>query len=95
MTRRRRVIEVHYTARRSFGATQYDGDDQDPAGRGGALLAIVALDVPPDLTVPADGHNRALACATDVAATAPCIKFAAPARLAVPLTDPGRCRADP
>jgi hypothetical protein len=47
------------------------------------------------LTVPADGHNRALACATDVAATASCIKFAAPARPAVPLTDPGRCRTDP
>jgi hypothetical protein len=50
---------------------------------------------PPDLTVPADAHNRALACATDVAATASCIKFAAPARPAVPLTDPGRCRTDP
>jgi len=50
---------------------------------------------PPALTVPADGHNRALACATDVAATAPRIKFAAPARPAIPLTDPGQCRADP
>jgi UDP-glucose 4-epimerase len=47
------------------------------------------------LTVPLAGHHRVLLCAARIAATAPSLELAARLAPQVPVTDPGRYRADP
>jgi UDP-glucose 4-epimerase len=47
------------------------------------------------LTVPLAGHHRLLLCAAGIAATAPSLALAARLAPGVPVTDPGRYRADP
>jgi UDP-glucose 4-epimerase len=55
----------------------------------------VAVAVHRALTVPLAGHHRALLCAADIAATAPSLELATRLTAHVPVTDPGRYRADP
>jgi UDP-glucose 4-epimerase len=47
------------------------------------------------VTVPLSGHHRLLLCAAGIAATAPSLELAARLAPRVPVTDPGRYRADP
>ncbi|HEY2687696.1 MAG TPA: hypothetical protein VGJ50_04600, partial [Streptosporangiaceae bacterium] len=47
------------------------------------------------LTVPVEGHHRAVLCAAGIAATAPSLELASRLAPGVPVTDPGRYRADP
>jgi UDP-glucose 4-epimerase len=69
----------------------------EPFWEYGAFVDIrdVAAAVRRALTVPARGHHRALLCAAGIAATAPTLEIAARLAPAVPVTDPGRYRADP
>jgi UDP-glucose 4-epimerase len=55
----------------------------------------VAAAVDRALTVPLAGHHRMLLCAADIAATGPSLELAARLTPRVPVTDPGRYRADP
>jgi UDP-glucose 4-epimerase len=63
----------------------------------GAFVDVrdVATAVHRALTVPLAGHHRALVCAADIAATAPSLELAARLAPGVPVTGPGRYRADP
>jgi nucleoside-diphosphate-sugar epimerase len=63
----------------------------------GAFVDVrdVAAAVHRALTVPLAGHHRALLCAAGIAATAPSLELAARLAPGVPVTDPGRYRADP
>ncbi len=69
----------------------------EPFWEYGAFVDVrdVAAAVRQALTVPLDGHHRALLCAADIAATAPSLDLAARLAPGVPVTDPGRYRADP
>ncbi len=69
----------------------------EPFWEYGAFVDVrdVAASVRRALTVPLDGHHRALLCAADIAATAPSLDLAARLAPGVPVTDPGRYRADP
>jgi UDP-glucose 4-epimerase len=55
----------------------------------------VAAAVGRALTVPLAGHHRALLCAPGLAGTAPSLELAARLAPRVPVTGPGRDRADP
>jgi nucleoside-diphosphate-sugar epimerase len=55
----------------------------------------VAAAVDLALTVPLDGHHRALLCAGDIAGSAPALELAARLAPGVPVTDPGRYRSEP
>ena len=57
--------------------------------------AAAAAAVGQALTVPLHGHHRVLLCAVGIAATAPSLDLAARLAPHVPVTDPGRYRADP
>jgi len=63
----------------------------------GAFVDVrdVAAAVHRALTVPLARHHRALLCAAGIAATAPSLELAARLAPGVPVTDPGRYRADP
>ena len=69
----------------------------EPFWEYGAFVDVrdVAAAVRQALTVPLGGHHRALLCAAGIAATAPSLDLAARLAPAVPVTDPGRYRADP
>jgi UDP-glucose 4-epimerase len=69
----------------------------EPFWEYGAFVDVrdVAAAVHQALTVPVDGHHRLLLCATDIAATAPSLEVAAWLAPGVPVTDPGRYRAEP
>ena len=69
----------------------------EPYWEYGAFVDVrdVAAAVGQALTVPLDGHRRALLCAAGIAATAPSLDLAARLAPHVPVTDPGRYRADP
>ena len=47
------------------------------------------------LTVPLTGHHRAVLCSADISGSAPALVLAARLAPSVPVTDPGRYRADP
>ena len=68
----------------------------EPFWEYGAFVDVrdVAAAVRRALTVPLDGHHRALLCAADIAATAPSLELAARLAPGVPVTDPARYRAD-
>ena len=61
----------------------------------GANIRDVATAVQHALTVPLQGHHRALLCAPDISGTAPSLELAARLAPSVPVTDPDRYRADP
>ena len=63
----------------------------------GAFVDVrdVAAAVDRALTVPLEGHHRALLCAADISATAPSLELADRLAPGVPVTDPDRYRADP
>jgi UDP-glucose 4-epimerase len=69
----------------------------EPFWEYGAFVDVrdVAAAVHQALTVPLAGHYRALLCAADIAATAPSLQLATRLAPRVPVTDPGRYRADP
>jgi UDP-glucose 4-epimerase len=69
----------------------------EPFWEYGAFVDVrdVASAVDLALTVPVDGHHRALLCASDIAGTAPSLELAARLAPEVPVTDPGRYRGDP
>ena len=69
----------------------------EPFWEYGAFVDVrdVAAAVHRALTVPLAGHHRALLCAADIAATAPSLELATRLTAQVPVTDPGRYRADP
>jgi UDP-glucose 4-epimerase len=69
----------------------------EPYWEYGAFVDVrdVAAAVEQALTVPLDGHHRALLCATSIAATRPSLELAARLAPHVPVTDPDRYRADP
>jgi len=69
----------------------------EPYWEYGAFVDVhdVAAAVRQALTVPLQGHHRALLCASDIAATAPSLELAARLAPGVPVTDPGRYQADP
>jgi UDP-glucose 4-epimerase len=69
----------------------------EPFWEYGAFVDVrdVAAAVDLALTVPLAGHHRALLCAGDIAGTAPSLELAARLAPQVPVTDPGRYRADP
>jgi len=69
----------------------------DPFWEFGAFVDVrdVAAAVDLALTVPLAGHHRTLLCAADIAATGPSLELAARLTPQVPVTDPGRYRADP
>jgi len=69
----------------------------EPFWEYGAFVDVrdVAAAVGQALTVPLEGHHRVLLCAADIAATAPSLELAARLAPGVPVTDPGRYRADP
>jgi nucleoside-diphosphate-sugar epimerase/predicted RNase H-like nuclease len=69
----------------------------EPFWEYGAFVDVrdVAAAVRQALTVPLGGHHRALLCAAGIAATASSLELAARLAPAVPVTDPGRYRADP
>jgi UDP-glucose 4-epimerase len=69
----------------------------EPFWEYGAFVDIrdVATAVQHALTVPLQGHHRALLCAPDISGTAPSLELAARLAPSVPVTDPGRYRADP
>jgi UDP-glucose 4-epimerase len=69
----------------------------EPFWEYGAFVDVrdVAAAVRQALTVPLAGHHRALLCAAGIAATAPSLELAARLTAHVPVTDPGRYRADP
>jgi UDP-glucose 4-epimerase len=69
----------------------------EPYWEYGAFVDVrdVAAAVDRALTVPVSGHHRVLLCATDIAATGPSLELAARLAPPVPVTDPGRYRADP
>jgi UDP-glucose 4-epimerase len=69
----------------------------DPYWEYGAFVDVrdVAAAVGQALTVPLAGHHRVLLCAAGIAATAPSLDLAARLAPGVPVTDPGRYRADP
>jgi UDP-glucose 4-epimerase len=68
----------------------------EPYWEYGAFVDVrdVAAAVGQALTVPLDGHHRLLLCAAGIAATAPSLDLAARLAPGVPVTDPGRYRAD-
>jgi UDP-glucose 4-epimerase len=55
----------------------------------------VATAVERALTVPLQGHHRALLCAADICATAPSLELAARLAPGVPVTDPAIYQANP
>lgn len=69
----------------------------EPFWEYGAFVDVrdVATAVQRALTVPLAGHHRALLCAADISGTAPSLELAARLAPSVPVTDPGRYRADP
>lgn len=69
----------------------------EPFWEYGAFVDVrdVAAAVHKALTVPIDGHHRALLCAGDISATAPSLELAARLAPRVPVADPGRYRANP
>jgi UDP-glucose 4-epimerase len=69
----------------------------EPFWEYGAFVDVrdVAAAVHQALTVPLGGHHRALLCAAGIAATVPSLDLAARLAPGVPVTDPGRYRADP
>jgi UDP-glucose 4-epimerase len=69
----------------------------EPFWEYGAFVDIrdVATAVQHALTVPLQGHHRALLCAPDISGTAPSLELAARLAPSVPVTDPDRYRADP
>jgi UDP-glucose 4-epimerase len=69
----------------------------EPYWEYGAFVDVrdVAAAVRRALTAALDGHHRALLCAADIAATAPSLDLAARLAPGVPVTDPGRYRANP
>jgi UDP-glucose 4-epimerase len=69
----------------------------EPYWEYGAFVDVrdVAAAVRQALTVPLQGHHRALLCASGIAATAPSLELAARLAPGVPVTDPGRYQADP
>ena len=69
----------------------------EPYWEYGAFVDVrdVAAAVGQALTVPLTGHHRVLLCAAGIAATAPSLDLAARLAPHVPVTDPGRYRADP
>ena len=69
----------------------------EPYWEYGAFVDVrdVAAAVGQALTVPLAGHHRVLLCAPGIAATAPGLDLAARLAPQVPVTDPGRYRADP
>ena len=69
----------------------------EPYWEYGAFVDVhdVAAAVRQALTVPLEGHHRALLCAPDIAATAPSLELAARLAPRVPATDPDRYLADP
>ena len=73
------------------------GAEWEPFWEYGAFVDArdVAAAVDLALTVPLSGHHRTLLCADDIAGTAPSLELAARLAPGVPVTDPGRYRADP
>jgi len=69
----------------------------EPFWEYGAFVDVrdVAAAVQPALTAPLAGHHRALLCAPGIAGTAPSLELAARLAPHVPVTSPGRYRADP
>ena len=69
----------------------------EPFWEYGAFVDVrdVATAVDAALTVPLEGHHRALLCAADIAATAPALELAARLAPHVPVTDRTRYDADP
>ena len=69
----------------------------EPYWEFGAFVDVrdVAAAVGLALTVPVEGHHRAVLCAVGIAATAPSLELASRLAPGVPVTDPGRYRADP
>lgn len=69
----------------------------EPFWEFGAFVDVrdVAAAVDLALTVPLDGHHRALLCAGDIAGSAPALELAARLAPGVPVTNPGRYRTDP
>ena len=73
------------------------GSEYEPYWEYGAFVDVrdVATAVELALTVPLTGHDRALLCAADIAATAPSLDMAARQGPDVTVRDPARYRADP
>jgi UDP-glucose 4-epimerase len=69
----------------------------EPFWEYGAFVDVrdVAAAVQQALTVPLQGHHRALLCAADISASAPSLELAARLAPGVPVTDPQRYQADP
>ena len=69
----------------------------EPYWEFGAFVDVrdVAAAVGLALTIPVAGHHRAVLCAAGIAATAPSLELATRLAPGVPVTDPGRYRADP
>lgn len=69
----------------------------EPFWEYGAFVDVrdVATAVERALTVPLQGHHRALLCAADICATAPSPELAARLAPGVPVTDPAIYQADP
>ena len=88
--------EAHYSRVQERWRAQ-PRSEWEPFWEYGAFVDVrdVAAAVHRTLMVPLAGHHRALLCAADIAATAPSLELAARLAPRVPVTDPGRYRADP